>query len=46
VVATFVLAGTGLVAAGRQEVLGYVLLAFGILTMIVHVGGDLIRRYR
>lgn len=46
VIATFVLAGTGLVATGRQDVLGYVLLAFGILTMIVHIGGDAIRRDR
>ncbi len=46
VIATFVLAGAGLVATGRQDVLGYVLLAFGILTMIIHIGGDLIRRDR
>lgn len=46
VIATFVLAGAGLVATGRQDVLGYVLLAFGISTMIIHIGGDLIRRDR
>ena len=46
VIATFVLAGTGLVATGRQDVLGYVLLAFGISTMIIHIGGDVIRRDR
>ncbi len=46
VVATFVLAGTGLIATGHQDVLGYVLLAFGILTMIIHIGGDMIRRDR
>jgi ubiquinone biosynthesis protein len=46
VVATFVLSGTGLVASGRQETLGYVLLVFGFLTMITHVAADLIRRNR
>ena len=46
VIATFVLAGAGLVATGRQDVLGYVLLAFGISTMIIHIGGDVIRRDR
>jgi ubiquinone biosynthesis protein len=46
VVATFVLAGTALVATKHQEVLGYVLLTFGILTMIVHIGSDMIRRDR
>jgi ubiquinone biosynthesis protein len=46
VVATFVLAGTALVATKHQEVLGYVLLTFGILTMIFHIGSDMIRRDR
>jgi ubiquinone biosynthesis protein len=44
VVATFVLAGTALVASGRQEILGYVLLVFGCLAMLGHVASDLIRR--
>jgi ubiquinone biosynthesis protein len=44
VVATFVLAGTTLLALGRQEILGYVLLAFGCLVLLGHVGLDLIRR--
>ncbi len=44
VVATFVLAGTALLALGRQEILGYVLLAFGVLVMLGHVAADLIRR--
>lgn len=46
VTATFVLSGTGLVATGRQDVLGYVLLVFGLLTMIIHIVGDVIRRDR
>lgn len=44
VVATFVLAGTSLLALGRQEILGYVLLVFGCLVLLGHVGLDLIRR--
>ncbi|HRI64679.1 MAG TPA: AarF/ABC1/UbiB kinase family protein [Polyangium sp.] len=44
VVATFVLAGTALLALGRQEILGYVLLAFGVLVMLGHVAADVIRR--
>lgn len=46
VVATFVLAGAGLVASGQQTTLGYVLLVFGFLTMIAHVAADMIRRNR
>ena len=46
VVATFVLSGTGLLAAGRQETLGYVLLALGFSTMIIHIAGDIVRRIR
>ncbi|MBK9262072.1 MAG: AarF/ABC1/UbiB kinase family protein [Polyangiaceae bacterium] len=46
VVATFVLAGAGLVASGQQATLGYVLLVFGFLTMIAHVAADMIRRNR
>ncbi len=44
IVATFILSGTWLVASGRQEPLGYVLLVFGFLAMSGHVAGDLIRR--
>lgn len=44
VVVTFVLAGTALVALGRQEILGYVLLTFGVLVMLGHVVADVIRR--
>lgn len=44
VVATFVLAGTSLLALGRQEILGYVLLVFGCLVLLGHVGLDLVRR--
>jgi ubiquinone biosynthesis protein len=44
VVATFVLSGTWLIAAARQEILGYVLVVFGCLTMLGHVAADLIRR--
>jgi ubiquinone biosynthesis protein len=44
VVATFVLAGTALLALGRQEILGYVLLVFGTLVMLGHVVADMIRR--
>lgn len=46
VVATFVMAGTWLVASGRQEVLGYVLVGFGCLTMVGHIAADMIRRDR
>jgi len=46
VVATFVLSGTWLIAAARQEVLGYVLVVFGCLTMLGHVALDVIRRDR
>jgi ubiquinone biosynthesis protein len=44
VVAAFVLAGTALVASGRQEVLGIVLLTFGVLVMLGHLAADMIRR--
>lgn len=44
VVAAFVLAGTALVASGRQEVLGIVLLTFGVLVMLGHLAADVIRR--
>lgn len=44
VVTAFVLAGTALVASGRQEVLGIVLLTFGVLVMLGHLAADVIRR--
>ncbi len=46
VVASFVLAGTLLLALKTYEILGIVLLVFGVLVMIGHVFLDLIRRFR
>lgn len=46
VVATFVLSGTWLLAAERQQVLGYVLVVFGCLTMLGHTAMDVLRRER
>ena len=45
VVAAFVGAGTWLVAGERQATLGLVLLVFGIVVMLGHVAGDLLRRW-
>jgi ubiquinone biosynthesis protein len=46
VVATFVFAGTWLIASTRHETLGIVLLSFGVLVMLGHVALDIVRRAR
>jgi ubiquinone biosynthesis protein len=44
VVAAFVVSGTWLMAARASDVLGIVLLAFGVLVMLLHVALDVLRR--
>jgi ubiquinone biosynthesis protein len=44
-VAAFVVSGTWLLAARVNDVLGIILLSFGVLVMLIHVASDALRRW-
>lgn len=46
VVTAFVVSGTWLLASRASDVLGIVLMAFGVLVMVLHVARDAIRHWR
>jgi ubiquinone biosynthesis protein len=46
IVATFVLSGAWLLSTGQRDVVGIVLVSFGVLVMLGHVALDMLRRFR